>query len=311
MSTIVGTPLTERGIKSAFFEHLGATATVYQDLSTRLESNKGAEKFGFLGSLAPMRAWGTGRLIRGLFTETYEVENLRYELTLEVDRIELADDQTGQIRIRIEEMARRAALHKDSEIGRLLSNGHSAGFHSFDGVPMFSASHVFGNSPQAAQSNLLTPDAQDADAPTTAEFRAALAAGIQRMLEFKDDQGEPMSMSAGGLVAVVPPNMYLTALEAVNTTITASLNANILQGAARVIVLPYLSDGAVFYLCKNDGFIRPFIFQDREPIEFVALEGQSDTGFMREKYLYGVRARYRMTYGHWAYALKLTFTEGG
>ena len=42
-------------------------------------------------------------------------------------------------------------------------------------------------------------------------------------------------------------------------------------------------------------------------MEFTALEERSDEGFMREKFLYGVRARYRITYGYWQYALKLTF----
>ena len=37
-------------------------------------------------------------------------------------------------------------------------------------------------------------------------------------------------------------------------------------------------------------------------------ENQSDEGFLRDKYLYGVRARYRITYGYWQYAVKITFT---
>ncbi len=53
------------------------------------------------------------------------------------------------------------------------------------------------------------------------------------MLGLKDDQGDPMSMSATGLVCVVPTGMYLTALEAVNAT-TGSHTSNILHGAARL-----------------------------------------------------------------------------
>jgi len=74
-----------------------------------------------------------------------------------------------------------------------------------------------------------------------------------------------------------------------------------------VIALPRLASVTTWYLLKADGVIRPFIFQDREPVEFTALENQSDEGFRREKYLYGVRARYRLTYAMWQYAVSNVF----
>ena len=62
------------------------------------------------------------------------------------------------------------------------------------------------------------------------------------------------------------------------------------------------------YLLKTNGVVRPFIFQDREPLEFGSLAEESEEGFKREKLLFGVRARYRMTYGYWQYAVRTTFT---
>jgi phage major head subunit gpT-like protein len=62
---------------------------------------------------------------------------LKYESTLEVDRDEISDDKTGQIRMRIGELAARAATHKDYLISQLLINGETAGYHSYDGVPFF------------------------------------------------------------------------------------------------------------------------------------------------------------------------------
>ena len=59
---------------------------------------------------------------------------------------------------------------------------------------------------------------------------------------------------------------------------------------------------------KTDVPVRAFIFQDREPIEFTAMERESESGFMREVHLYGVRARYKMTYGYWQHALQVTFS---
>ena len=116
-----------------------------------------------------------------------------------------------------------------------------------------------------------------------------------------------MSLSATGLVCVVPTTMYLTALEAVNASVISS-TSNVLEGVARVIAVPWLEDQSMWYLLKTDGVVRPLIFQDREPVEFTSLTETSDEGFHREKFLYGVRARNRMTYGYWQHAVQVDFT---
>ncbi len=301
---IVDTGLLTKGLKSEFFDRFGKTTSYYQDLATRIVSNSDSETYRWLGSLPRMREWGSGRLAKGLGTETYSVENLKYESTLEVDRDEISDDKTGQIRIRIAELAERAATHKDYLLAQLLLNSETAGFNSYDGVSFISDAHVSGNS--GAQSNKLQADALGPDSPTTEEFKVALKAAIGEMMGFADDQGEPMAIGATGLVCVVPTTMYFTALEAVSATVVGS-TSNAVAGVARVIAFPWLADLSKWYLLKTDGVIRPFIFQDREPVEFTALTEESDEGFRREKFLYGVRARYRMAYGYWQYAVRTDF----
>ncbi len=302
---VINTGLTTKGLKSEFFDRFGQVVTYYQDLTTTVKSQTDIENYKFLGTVPQVREWGTGRIAKGLRSESYSVENLKYEATLEIDRDEISDDQTGQIRIRINELAARAATHKDYLLTQLMLNGATAGFNSYDGVTYFNANHVSGDS--GAQSNILTPAAVDTSNPTIAEVQTALKDGIARILGFKDDQGEPMANTASGLVAIVPATMYLTFLEALNTTVVQSVK-NILEGAARVIAFPRLTDASKWYLCKNDESVRPFIFQDREPLEFNAIERGSEEEFLREKYLYGVRARYAMTYGYWQYCLSLDFT---
>ncbi len=304
---IINTGLLTKGLRSEFFARFEAATTHYQNLSTRIPSHSDSETYRWLGALPRMREWGTGRVARGLGTESYSVENLKYESTLEVDRDEISDDKTGQIRIRVAELAERAATHKDFLIAQLLIQGESAGFHSYDGVPFFNGAHESGGS--GAQDNNLTFDAAEADEPTADEFKGALKQALAALMGFKDDQGEPMAVSATGLVGVVPTTMFLTALEAVNATMVAG-TSNVLAGAARIIALPWLTDESKWYLLKTDGILRPFIFQDREPVEFTALTEESDEGFRREKFLYGVRARYRMAYGYWQYAVRTDFVSG-
>jgi phage major head subunit gpT-like protein len=241
-----------------------------------------------------------------LRTESYSVENLKYEATLEVDRDEIADDQTGQIRMRIGELAQRAASHKDYLLSQLMINGATSGYNSYDGVTFFNSAHASGAS--GSQSNDLTFGASAGNnVPDSAEFRAALQQAVTQMLGFKDDQGEPIPLDASGLVCVVPAAMLFSAMEVVNATLIES-TTNVLHGAARVIAMPWLTSVNVWYLLKVNGVVRPFIFQDREPIEFGSLSEESEDGFKREKLLFGVRARYRMTYGYWQHAVRTTFT---
>lgn len=299
---IIETGLLTKGLRSEFFNRFNAATTYYQDLATRIASNGDSETYRWLGSVPRMREWGTGRVARGVRTESYSVENLKYESTLEVDRDEIADDQTGHIRIRIAEMADRAATHKDFLIAQLLIHGEDAGFHGYDGVPFFDENHESGAS--GIQSNKIRADAASPEDPTTEEFRRSLRQAIGVLLGHRDDQGDPMSTTATGLVCVVPPKMYLPALEAVSATVVQG-TGNALQGAARVVPFPWLPSGEKWYLLKTDGAVRPFIFQDREPVEFTALTEESDEGFRREKFLYGVRARYRIAYGYWQYAVRV------
>ncbi len=302
---IINTGLLTKGLRSEFFNRFDKATTHFKDLSTRIQSNSDTERYKWLGSLPRMREWGTGRIAKGLGSESYSIENLKYESTLEVDRDEISDDKTGQIRIRVAELAQRAATHKDYLIAQLLINGETAGFNSYDGVSFFNDAHVSGSS--GAQDNKLTGTALDPDNSTTDEFKAALKTSIGALMGFKDDQGDPMSISATGLACIVPSTMYLTALEAVNATLVSS-TSNVVAGAARIIAFPWLTDQSKWYLVKTNDVVRPFIFQDREPIEFTALTEQSDEGFRREKFLYGVRARYRMAYGYWQHAIRLDFT---
>lgn len=301
---IINTGLLTKGLRGEFFNRFEGTKTHFQELSTRVASTSDRETYRWLGTVPQVREWGTGRLAKGLRTESYSIENLKYEATLEVDRDEISDDQTGQIRLRVGELAQRAATHKDYLLSQLLILGESAGNNSYDGVSFFSAAHASGAS--GDQSNLMTFDATSTDAPTVSEFKEALKAAISRMLTYMDDQGEPMMMSASGLVCVVPATMLFTATEAVNATIINN-QTNVLAGIASVVSFPWLTDASKWYLLKTDGVVRPFIFQDREAIEFNALTENSDEGFRREKFLFGVRARYRMAYGYWQYAVRTDF----
>ncbi len=306
--SVISTKLAElsRGLRSEFKDLYTSmdAAAIYQRIATRIASEHDSENYQFLGSLPQMREWGTGRVAQGLESFPYSIPNKKYESTIEVDRDEISDDKTGQIRTRIQQMTQTAARHKDYLIALLLTNGGSAGFHSYDGVPFFGANHASGAS--GNQDNDLTFDATNHAAVTSAEFKQALREARTAMLSFKDDRGNPMSVDGKGGIVLVPPALYDAAREAVGASVIGN-TTNVDQGMADVVVFPWLTSAVEWFLLKTDGILRPFVFQDREPMEFKQQAEGSDEEFRREKYLYGVRARYAMTYGPWQYAVRSTF----
>ena len=307
---IVNTGLLNKNARSEFFNRFDATPAVYRDLCTELTSTKDQENYRWLGSVPQMREFIGGRQAKGLRPESYDVVNKTYEATLEVDVNEVADDQTGQINIRIQELGQRAATHPDYLIADLLVHGATAGYLSYDGVTFFNDAHISGAS--GSQDNDLTATAAAA-VKTTAECQTALKAAIGAMLAYLDDQGEPMVMDTSGLVVVCPPSMYLAMQEAVNQGIVLAATSaigSVLQGIARVVSLPWLTVGTTFYLCKTNGIIRPFIFQDRERIEFAAInQPDSEHVFTKNKMLFGVKARYAVAYAYWQYCVRTVFNN--
>ena len=227
---VVNTGLTTKGLRSTFFERFDAMtrARLYERAATRVQSDTASEIYRFLGQAPSMREMGTGRLVKDFLSESYTIENAEYEATVEVKRSEVDDDQTGQIRMRIEEMADRAAMHKDKLLANLLINGATAGNLSYDQVTFFNAAHVSGES--GSQTNLSTNEAADATSlPTVAEMKIGIQGAISAMRVLVDDTGEPLFLSESGLLLVVPPALEWVAREALNAAMIASTN-NVMVG---------------------------------------------------------------------------------
>ena len=306
MITSTASGLSASGVRSEFFDQLreATESTFYQDLSTRVASTLAEEKFRWLGSFPLVREWGGGRVATGLRAESYDAAIQKYELTLAIDRDAIDDDQTGQIRLRIGEMAAYAATHKDYLIGQLLLNGATTGYVAYDGATYFSTTHESGDS--GAQDNDITVTVTSATNPTTDDLKLAIKSAIQQMLGYLDDFGKSVRLTPTGLVLAVPAALYFTMLEAIQASVVTQ-TSNVLQGAARVLAIPELNGQPTeFYLLKTNKQPRPFVFVDRMPIEFKLDDSKV---FSDEMYYAGVRARYTMIYGEWRHAVKVTIAE--
>lgn len=312
---VVNTGLNVAGLRSEFFAKLSTINGIYSDLAMRVPTTKGSEDFRHLGAVPQMREWGTGRLAKGLTKEAYNIETKRYEATMEVDRLEIDRDQTGQIMTRVRELAQRAGSHKDFLTGNLIKNGGTAGFTGKDGKVFFATDHEAGAS--GAQSNDMTFDIStkmpaEPDTPTVPSapvIRRAFSEMVGRMGTFKDEVGEPLRLRPSGLILACTPPTAQFFQDALNAAFVSNTTVSELIGKPKAVVaFPELTNDAQFYVFKADEETRPFVFLDESPIEFGSAEQNSETGFVKEKYLYGVRAVYAMWYGDWMKAIRMTLT---
>lgn len=333
MSTVIDTGLLLPGLRSEFYDlyNVRDLQAHYQQLALRITSTRDMENHRFLGSAPALRLWGEGRVAQGLRSERYDVKNQKYEASIEVDRDELDDEQTNQIRPRIQQLSARAAQHKDDLISQLMIlggsvdstgtvyNGGTVIGNSYDGVSFFNTAHVSGSS--GSQNNALTYDVADNTTfiGTVAEWKEAIRKMFSQMMAYLDDQGKPMlPMQPNSLRLYVHPANYANASEAAKAQIIAQ-TTNVFAGVCDVVSWPWLAaystqigsgaqSNAYSYLMYVGDPIKPFIFQDRMPVEFGSLELNSETGFRQEKFLYGVRARYAMAYGAWQFCVRNVFT---
>jgi len=285
--------LLEDGLKTVFFEALDATIGDYERIATIIPSESDQEDYPWLGAVPAVREFVDERMPLGLLENNYTIRNKTWESSIAIERAAIEDDKYGQIRLRIQSLAREAKRHMDQLVFTLLKDGFAA--TCYDGQYFFDDDHVSGDS--GSQSNLGT---SELDA-------AALQAAITAMMKFKDDKGKFLGVTPDLLV--VPPDLQWTAMELLESTYwpeegttTAKMASNVLKGKLDLLVSPYLTDTSDWFVLSTKGVVKPVILQSRTPVEFAALEADSESGFMRDQYIYGVRARYNAGYGLWQMA---------
>ena len=255
-----------------------------------LPSAKSEEKYAWLSSIPGMREFVDERQAHGLREYSFTIHNKTWESTIEVERAALEDEQYGQIRLRVQSLAEAAARHKDRMVMELAAGGFAS--TCWDGKPFFSATHE-------------GPDGTQGNVGSAALSASALQTAISGMARLVDDRAQPLAVVADTLV--VPPELEWKALELLSSALAPESDgnaANVLKGRLDLIVSPYLADPDDWFLFCTRGALKPFILQERTPVELEALDASSGSAeaFMRDRYYYGVRARYNAGYGLWQLA---------
>lgn len=303
--------LSSRAIIGEFYNTLeqNTGAAWVPGVSAMFDSNQESETYAWLGMSPTMREFIGGRQAKGFRENGITIKNKKFEATLEVLLDEIRRDKTGQVMLRVREMAARTNAHWAKLLSALIIAGESG--VCYDGQFFFDTDHAEGDS--GAQSNDVTYDVATPTAPTAAEFEAALMAGVQKFMGFLDDQGEPMNEEANRFLVMVPVPFLGAATAAIkNTVITDGSGArtntltNMDNFKFDIAVNARLSWTTKFAMFRTDGQTKALIRQEEEGVTVSAVAEGSELEFNEEKHHYGVKAIRNVGYGYWQHALLTT-----
>ena len=307
--------LGSRAIIGRFYKTLeqDAGASWLDLLSMYFASDQGSEEYRWLGQTPAMREWVGGRHAKGFRENGLTIVNKHYEATLEVLLRDLKRDKTGQIMVRIDELAQRTNAHWASLLSTLIINAEST--LCYDGQYFFDTDHVEGDS--GAQSNDVTFDVATATAPTAGEMEGAILGATQKILGFKDDQGEPMNENAKRFLIMVPLSFMGAAAAALQSQVivqnATAVASNRIMAVASLGGFTYelaanarLSWTDKFAMFRADGGVKPFIRQEEEAVQLKAKAEGSEFEFDNDAHQYGVDTWRNVGYGYWQHGCLTT-----
>ena len=308
----MGAPgLGSRAIIGSFYAELQAveSASWVNKISMLFDSNQESETYKWLGMVPQMREWVGGRQAKGFSENGITITNKLYEATLEVLVDEIRRDKTGQVMLRVGELARRAQEHW----AYLLSVLINANGTCYDAATFFSDTHSEGSS--GTQDNNLTSAATTGTDPTAAEMEAAIMDAVEALLAFLDNQGQPMNAGAKEFLVMIPPAYLKATCGALGSTQISSSSAPVPVVTAvagmrfEVAVNPFLTGWtSKFALFRTDSKTKPFIRQEEVPLTVEAIAEGSEEEFTHNRHLYGVRAQRNVGLGYWQHGVLHTFT---
>lgn len=285
----------EKGLRSIFIEQLAKEKPLTDAIATSIKSNSDLESYGHLSEAPTPREWATGtdRQPQALSEKKLIVTNKRYEASISIGREQL-DDQAaglGALKPRIQELATRASNFKSKmAIDMLIANPNA-----LDGNSFFGDHGAAGN------------NAVSGSGTTASAVSADLSSSIEALRSLKDSEGEPFDSNvSGGLMVLCAPAMERAMQEVLSSVYIGGGNSNVMQSAAKLEVSSRLADPNDWYLFVTNKPVKPLIYQDRDPVEFGALESSSQTGFMSELYHYGIRFRGACAPGVWQRAIHVS-----
>lgn len=302
--------ITTKGVVGMILARLetGSASWVSQ-LSMRMTSTQATETYAWLGNAPALREFIGGRTPAELSELSFTVSNKDYEGSINIKSKDMRRDKLGMIQVRVNQLADRANDHPAKLLSTLIIAGEAT--TCYDGQYFFDTDHAEGAS--GTQDNDITFAAATGTTPTVEEMVGAILAGIQQMFGFKDDRGEPMNQGATKFLVMVPIIYMATALQAVASLLIGGGNTNALAALKGkfeidVVANPRLTWTTKIAIFRVDDAAKPFILQEEDIPDVVALGEGSEYEQLNREQLFGVDWTGNVAYGYWQHACLVTFT---
>ena len=308
-------------LKVVFLEELSKLEPTYTRVCTQVDTTQETQDYGWVGAPPAIREFIDERVGKGLAVSGFKITDKTWEATLAVSRRSLENDQMGEIKSRIREMARQMVMGVDEYAWTMLRESYTAAGAAAYG---YSWDNYDKNGTKTASTIYFTDT--DHVYPAPAEYQTAqdnfpddaftvadLFTQYTTMMTWKDDRGKISPHKPDLLIA--SPKIWKTCIEAVAPLTVVAANATTYNNMAPslgldVMMCPYWAADVAggtnnWALACTSGVTKPLILQVFTPaangqlFEFSSLEGNSDNGFMRDMYYYGIRGRWNIGYGDW------------
>jgi phage major head subunit gpT-like protein len=301
--------ITTKGVQGMFYRELEAGNNGWATrIGLRVQSDSDSETYGMLGMVPQLAKWTANRDTKELAEYSFSIANDEHQAAIVVRDTDMRRDKTGQLRIRMGQMADRTNSYPAKLISSLMMTGASA--LCYDNQYFFDTDHESGDS--GVQSNKITAAAAAPTAPTVAEMQAAILAAVKQMYSFKDDQGEPMNEGAREFMVMTPVSMWDKAVAATAAPLVGGGDSNIImaQDAFSIVPVanPRLTWTDTLAVLRTDGRVKPFIIQEEMAPDVWHLD-ESSTFFHENgrRHKIGVDWSGNVGFGEWAHAAQVTF----
>ena len=131
--------LLGRGFSAAFKSGLGMSPPQHLEIATVVPSTTGKNEYGWLGKSRGMREWIGDRVFNSVGASDYAIKNKDWELSEEVDRNDIEDDNLGLYTTLFQEMGMAVTAHPCELVFALLKAGFTT--PCYDGQYYFDTDH--------------------------------------------------------------------------------------------------------------------------------------------------------------------------
>jgi phage major head subunit gpT-like protein len=308
--------ITSRAVIGMYYEALQADsgAAWIDAVSNYFTSDQSSEEYYWIGMPPALREWIGGRNAKGFTENGIEISNKHFEATIEILLRDLRRDKSGQLRVRMNELAERGNTHFAKLLSTLIVNGPSA--LCYDGQYFFDTDHSEGNS--GSQSNKINVDISglpvqvhgSVTEPSPEEAQQAVLASISQMFGFVDDQGEPLNETAKSFLVMVPVGLSesfragLSMSRIGNAASAAIEDWNITLGVNPRLTAAGWTDKFVTF--RTDGSVKPLIRQEETEPSIKMKDEDSEFAFDNDAIQVGIDTWRNVGYGRWQGAVHTT-----